>query len=148
MMGSVKNICAALYIFLAYNCQSFVKNGFPLKIYIQDSDIKKVGVDIKYLNMLGVNKHRRCHFALYGIPKLFRWLVDLYPVVTSEVSEGFGGKVRVILATVKFMQGVEFESPNFQVDNFYLDMNGIIHSCTHSNNDRFEKYRHISPKRF
>ena len=56
--------------------------------------------------------------SLYGIPKLFRWLVDLYPLVIESVGEGLSQK-----------EGVA-------VDNFYLDMNGIIHTCTHSNNDK------------
>ena len=55
---------------------------------------------------------------LHGIPKLFRWLVDLYPVVIESVGEGLSSKDAMT------------------VDNFYLDMNGIIHTCTHSNNDR------------
>lgn len=55
---------------------------------------------------------------LYGIPKLFRWLIDLYPIVLESVGEGMTG------------------SKAMAVDNFYLDMNGIIHTCTHSNNDK------------
>ena len=54
----------------------------------------------------------------YGIPKLFRWLVDLYPVVIDSVGDGLTSEKAT------------------QVDNFYLDMNGIIHTCTHSNNDK------------
>lgn len=54
----------------------------------------------------------------YGIPKLFRWLVDLYPAVIDSVGDGLTSEK----ATA--------------VDNFYLDMNGIIHTCTHSNNDK------------
>lgn len=54
----------------------------------------------------------------WGIPKLFRWLVDLYPIVLDSVGDG--------LTSDKASA----------VDNFYLDMNGIIHTCTHSNNDR------------
>lgn len=59
---------------------------------------------------------RRQH-VLYGIPKLFRWLVDLYPIVLESVNDGF-------------------QTDSMRVDNFYLDMNGIIHTCTHSNNDK------------
>jgi XRN 5'-3' exonuclease N-terminus len=55
---------------------------------------------------------------LHGIPKLFRWLVELYPIVLESVGEGLSG------------------SNAMAVDNFYLDMNGIIHTCTHSNNDK------------
>jgi 5'-3' exoribonuclease 1 len=55
--------------------------------------------------------------ALFGIPKLFRWLVDLYPIVLESVSDSFSGD-------------------SMKIDNFYLDMNGIIHTCTHSNNDK------------
>lgn len=56
--------------------------------------------------------------VLHGIPKLFRWLVELYPIVLESVGEGLSG------------------SNAMAVDNFYLDMNGIIHTCTHSNNDK------------
>lgn len=54
----------------------------------------------------------------HGIPKLFRWLVDLYPIVLESVGEGLNS------------------GDAMAVDNFYLDMNGIIHTCTHSNNDK------------
>ena len=63
----------------------------------------------------GPHFHRES--KLCDIPKLFRWLVDLYPVVLESVNEGFNSKA-------------------MKIDNFYLDMNGIIHTCTHSNNDK------------
>lgn len=59
----------------------------------------------------------RQQHVVYGIPKLFRWLVDLYPIVLESVNDGF-------------------QTDSMRVDNFYLDMNGIIHTCTHSNNDK------------
>ena len=48
---------------------------------------------------------------------MFR-LVDLYPIVLESVHES------------------GFNSEMSKIDNFYLDMNGIIHTCTHSNNDK------------
>ena len=49
--------------------------------------------------------------ATAGIPKFYRWLSERYPLVNQPIAET---NVPV-------------------VDNLYLDMNGIIHNCTHGN---------------
>ncbi|XP_055337742.1 5'-3' exoribonuclease 1-like [Paramacrobiotus metropolitanus] len=46
-----------------------------------------------------------------GVPKFYRWISERYPCLSSLVKED--------------------EIPKF--DNFYLDMNGIIHHCSHPN---------------
>ena len=44
-----------------------------------------------------------------GVPKFFSWLSQRYPCLLQSV--------------------VDYQVPEF--DNFYLDMNGIIHQCSH-----------------
>eukprot|EP00040_Diaphanoeca_grandis_P034117 m.210246 g.210246 ORF g.210246 m.210246 type:complete len:696 (-) comp33068_c2_seq2:238-2325(-) len=48
-----------------------------------------------------------------GIPKFYRYMSERYPALSKTVKEN--------------------EVPEF--DNLYLDMNGIIHNCSHANND-------------
>lgn len=55
--------------------------------------------------------HLTCAFAGAGIPKFYRWLSERYPLVNQPVG----------VAAI----------PEF--DALYLDMNGIIHNCTHGN---------------
>ncbi|KAA1131711.1 hypothetical protein PGTUg99_014631 [Puccinia graminis f. sp. tritici] len=45
-----------------------------------------------------------------GIPKFFRWMTQKYPVVLHQVIQG---------------------DCIPEIDNLYLDMNGIIHNCSH-----------------
>ncbi len=58
----------------------------------------------------------QCRTSLHGIPKLFKWLLDLYPISVEGLKD-------------------ESHAQGMMIDNFYLDMNGIIHQCTHANND-------------
>lgn len=48
-----------------------------------------------------------------GIPKYYRWISERYPCLSQVVRE--------------------HEVPDF--DNLYLDMNGIIHNCSHPSDD-------------
>ncbi|BEI84384.1 hypothetical protein CcaverHIS002_0409880 [Cutaneotrichosporon cavernicola] len=68
-----------------------------------------------------------------GVPALFRWLSKKYPKIVYRVQEDTPTKIRkddgeIIEVPVRY----ESENPNgFEVDNLYLDMNGIVHPCTH-----------------
>lgn len=49
-----------------------------------------------------------------GVPKFYRWISERYPQINQIISD-------------------TSSLPEF--DNFYLDMNGIIHACTHPNDN-------------
>ena len=57
--------------------------------------------------------------AREGVPKFFRWLSERYPAISQLIAEN--------------------RIPEF--DNLYLDMNGIIHNCTHNDSDSATKAR-------
>ncbi|KDN50915.1 hypothetical protein RSAG8_00544, partial [Rhizoctonia solani AG-8 WAC10335] len=68
-----------------------------------------------------------------GVPALFRWLSKKYPKIVAQVVEE--EPIRVEDADGNLVElPLDTSSPNpngFELDCLYLDMNGIVHPCTH-----------------
>lgn len=60
-----------------------------------------------------------------GVPALFRWLSKKYPKIISPVVEAESS------AEYGRVPAYADANPNGELDNLYLDMNGIVHPCSH-----------------
>ncbi len=65
-----------------------------------------------------------------GVPSLFRWLSRKYPKIISPVIEDDP----VIVGGIEQPLDYSASNPNGELDNLYLDMNGIVHPCSHPEN--------------
>lgn len=62
-----------------------------------------------------------------GVPSLFRWLSKKYPKILKRVEE----ELPQIVDGVEVPVDATKDNPNGEVDHLYLDMNGIVHPCSH-----------------
>lgn len=65
-----------------------------------------------------------------GVPALFRWLSKKYPKIISSVIDEEGPEVDGIEHPINYSD----PNPNGELDNLYLDMNAIVHPCSHPEN--------------
>jgi len=58
-----------------------------------------------------------------GVPAFFRWLCMRCPQILHDVIDEL---------PEEYANDPEYANrPEIEIDNLYLDMNGIIHPCTH-----------------
>ena len=63
-----------------------------------------------------------------GVPAFYRWLSEKYPKIVNEVLE----KRAAYIDGVEIPLDLTEPNPNgLEYDNLYVDMNGLIHPCSH-----------------
>ena len=84
-----------LFIIIAFFSQCVVNN---VDAFINKRNItfdKIISQVVITYNNGGWQGHSTRKSKTYGFSKLFRWLIDLYPVVASSVGDDFSGQVKV-----------------------------------------------------
>jgi 5'-3' exoribonuclease 2 len=69
-----------------------------------------------------------------GVPALFRWLSKKYPRIVAHVEEELPKTVPGKEGEDDEELAIDMSGPNPNGEEFdclYLDMNGIVHPCTH-----------------
>lgn len=74
-----------------------------------------------------------------GVPAFFKWLTLRYPKIILDAYDETAVEEEAIQqdANEINLQGIDDTAyVNPHVDNVYFDMNGIIHPCTHPENEK------------